>query len=92
MESSISASLSDVRDRLSVLESSPASVSSDKDEILGQIARTGTDITEANNKVAKEIKDDILKIKDVVMKRLLDENRKLRNKVRNLENATIENE
>ena len=92
IESSINSSLSNIRDRLTALESSSVSVSSDKDIILEKIALTGKIITEANNKVAQEIKDDILQIKNVVITRLLEDNRKLRNRLRNLENASIESE
>ena len=92
IESSINISLSDIKNRLTALESSPETGSADKDEILNQIAKTGNDITEANSKVAKEIKDDILQIKNVVINRLLDDNRKLRNRLRNLEKGAIEQE
>ena len=91
IEGSINLSLSDIRDRLTALES-PSDNVSDKVEILDQIERTGKDITEANIKVCKEIKDDIIQIKNVVIDRLLDDNRKLRSRLRNLEKVTIVNE
>ena len=91
-ENSINSSLSNIKERLISLESSSVSFATEKDEIINQIARTGNVITEANNKVAKEIKDDILEIKNVVINRLLEDNRKLRNRLRSLETSNIATE
>ena len=92
LEGSVNLSLTNIMDRLTAIESSPSSASNDKAEILDKISKTGNDITEANSLVANNIKKDILEIKNVVINRLLDDNRRLRTRLRNLEEASIENE
>ena len=83
----ISLRLHNIETREPVLDDDPV-----KQEILKKIESTGTVITTANEKVANELREDILKIKDVVINDLYDDNRKLRNRVCILENQVIENE
>ena len=90
IEVSINESLSKIKERLDTLET--ANFASDKDVILQKITETGDNIKEANNKVAEEIKNDILQIKDIVITRLMNDNRKLRSRVSKMEMLAIETE
>ena len=90
IEVSINESLSKIKERLDTLET--ANFASDKDVILQKITETGDNIKEANNKVAEEIKNDILQIKDIVITRLMNDNRKLRSRVSNMGMLAIETE
>ena len=60
--------------------------------IFKKIEDTGTSITKANEEVAQGIKNDINEIRNVTIKRLIDENQILRSRVALLEEITIEKE
>ena len=95
-EETITATLSSIQERISAIEASgrttDSEIGKDKIEILAKIDEIGKDITAANVRTASEIKDDILQIKDVVIKNLQTDNKTLRKRLSKLEKRTIENE
>ena len=97
VEASIMDSIKSISSRLEHIEEKDLVANNqggdtDKKEILNKIESTGIEITTANEKVTGELREEILKIKDVVITNLYNDNRKLRNRVSVLEKQVIENE
>ena len=91
IEVSINSQLEDIKGRLGIIEES--TLPSEKcQEILKKIEDKGNEITALNKTISDQIKEDIIKIRDVVIKRLREENRTLRSKISNLETRVLENE
>ena len=96
VEDTTNSQLDEIKERLNRIEarSLPSDESSEKkfNEILQKIEDKGNEITALNKITADDIKEDIVKIRDVVIKRLRDENRILRSKISMLETRVLENE
>ena len=90
LEASFNLALESIKERLSGIEISCKP--EDKKEIVNHIDATKIEITNSNNKIAQELKEDILQIKDVVIENLRADNLRLRERVSVLENTSIENE
>ena len=87
----IMSTLNNIQRRLTSIEQSATNINSGISiDILSKIEEKGNEVAEANqvstNNIAKAIKN----IKDVVLQKLIDENRKLRKKVVTNDNKIIE--
>ena len=99
LEVSIHTALEELNKRLDGIENSLAqsspSVSLEDgklNDILESIEKKGNEIAQANKLLVGDLKNDILEIRNVVIRNLLDENRRLRHKVSLMETRFIENE
>ena len=98
-QASISVSLNEFENRVATIEGTilneivqePSTISPDSvDAILEKIEIKGNEISAKNETSNNEIKNDILEIRDVIIKHLVEENRKLRSRAAVFESRIIE--
>ena len=95
-EVAMKATLATLFERITAIElagsKTDGEIGKDKDEILAKIEKTGNDISASNVATANAIKEDIVAIKEVVIKNLLAENQKLKKRLSSLEKRAIDTE
>ena len=84
-EASTAETLDTLSSRINNLETVPAHDHIDTAAIIKKIEDTGHNITKANTDAINQLKDDILEVRNVIIKRLAEENRNLRGRVSLLE-------
>ena len=90
-EASTASTIESLQARLDAIENSDHE-RNDTATILKKIEDTGNSITEANAIAIDRLKDDILEVRNVIIKRLAEENRNLRGRVSLLEEKILEDE